>query len=66
MAKRYSCLNGVKTWISGVLQPSQWGGGYLGEIKKLSIPLTLLSNSFLSNRIKTCLVYVRLHKKSTI
>ena len=34
--------------------------------KNLSIAPHLFNNSFLSNCIKTCLVYVRLHKKSII
>ena len=32
----------------------------------LSIPARLNSNSFCQNTLKTCLVYVRLHKKSII
>lgn len=52
MAKRDDGLNGIKTRMSGVLHPTQWGGRYFVPFPFLSIPLPPVNNSFLSNNIK--------------
>ena len=63
MSYNRAIKGGIETKIDVGRDPRLKGDVHFYKKKNLSIAPAMLSNSFCQNTLKTCVVYVRLHKK---